>query len=108
MTYPRGPWRQGGINAILMWLSVGVVTLWLGRALIGGEGVRRFPRVDHGHILSGGSLFVLAVSLALGGVLLWKGLTFFFWRKYFPTQDPTLPPGENKDPFNDHTDRRNR
>ncbi len=91
MPYPGGSWREGWFQKTLRWLAIAVVLLWLGRFLLGGshEGLRRIS-------LSGGNLILIALGLALGGVVLWKALIFFFWRKYFPTQSPPEPPAQDR------------
>lgn len=88
MNQPGRAWQHGKFQSVLKWLALGVVVLWLVRFL--GGGFRRGPELP----ASGSGLFLLAVGLVLGGLVLWKMLTVFFWRKYFPTQNPPEPPEE--------------
>ncbi|MCF0248472.1 MAG: hypothetical protein HUJ86_07685 [Synergistes sp.] len=78
------------INRILTALAVVMLAIWAWKFFGPGSGeVRRESAKALGGIgMTFGSLFWIAIAAVCCGYLLWRFMTWFFWRKYFKDEDP--------------------
>ncbi len=84
------------INTILTVVSAVVMMMWAWRYFgPGGREVRAHGSAQAAAIgLSFGDFVWIGVAVACGGYLLWRLLSYLFWRKYFKDE---LPPDEPED-----------